>query len=318
MARRRTALILALPGVLTLGCSGAGTAPVTTAVDQPGLPVVYVGPDGFETTITDRSRIVTLSGDFSEIVWELGLGDNLVGVDLSSTYPREEMRALPKIGVEFRLLTEPILVLEPTVVIGDLDASPPAVIEQVREAGVPVVIFPRFSGVSGPAEKIRETARVLGVPQDGESLAGSVEADLAEVLTLAEGVVERPRVAVVYVARPDTILLLGDGSLLDGLLSAVGAEDVAPLAGADGMVPFTAEAIVRAAPDVIITASRGIDALDGLDGFLGIPGIAQTPAGRNRAVLVYDDLYLLGIGPRTGQVAMEILLALHPYLAAGR
>lgn len=314
MARHRIAVLI-LGFWLLAACSSATTAPSTTQPDQSGLPVVYVGPDGVETTVTDRSRIVSLSGDFSEIVWELGLGDNLVGVDLSSVYPRDEMRALPKIGVEFRLLTEPILVLEPTVVIGDVDASPQSVIEQLRAAGVPVVIFPRFAGVDAPAEKIRETARVLGVPDTGERVAAAVEADLAEVLALAQGVEERPRVAVVYVARPDTILLLGDGSLLDGLLAAVGAEDVAPLAGADGMVPFTAEAIVQAAPDVIITGSRGIDALDGLDGFLALPGIAQTPAGRDRAVLVYDDLYLLGLGPRTGQAAMEILLDLHPYLA---
>jgi hypothetical protein len=107
---------------------------------------------------------VSLSGDYSEIISALGLGYLLVGVDLSSVYPKEEMRAKPKIGVEFRLLAEPILVLEPTLAIGDSDASPPEVIEQVRGAGVPVVIFPRFEGLTGPAEKIRALAAVLGWP----------------------------------------------------------------------------------------------------------------------------------------------------------
>lgn len=313
----RMALVAAVLVVVAACADTGGSTTTALPADQAGLPVTYISADGVETVITDRSRIVSLSGDFSEIIWELGLGDNLVGVDLSSVYPPDVMLTKPKVGVEFRLLTEPILVLEPTVVIGDLDAAPPAVIEHVRQAGVPVVIFPRFSGVSAPAEKIRETARVLGVSETGDALASRVQAEIDVVIALAADVVDRPRVAVVYVARPDTILLLGSGSLLDGFLAAVGAQDVGPLAGVDGMVPFTPEAIVSAAPDIIITASRGIDALDGLDGFLALPGIAQTPAGRDRAILVYDDLYLLGLGPRTGQVAMEILLALHPHLAPG-
>lgn len=287
----------------------------TTAIPTPGLPVTYTGADGATSTITDASRIVTLSGDFAEIVWELGLADNLVGVDLSAVYPLDVMRPKPKIGVEFRILPEPILVLEPTVVIGDVDASPGEVIEQVRAAGVPVVILPRHAGVDAPAEKIRAVAGILGVSDAGERLATRVQGEIDAALALVATAESRPRVAVVYVATEDTILMLGRNTVFDGLLEALGVDNVGPAAGADGFVPLTAEAMVAAGPEIIITASRGFDGLGGMDGFVELPGVAQTPAGRNRRVLVYEDLYLLGLGPRTGMLLEELARDLHPELS---
>jgi iron complex transport system substrate-binding protein len=311
MRIRTGVLLLALAVV---ACGGE-TAPAATPVTTPGLPTSYTGPDGVTSEVTDVSRIVSLSGDYSEIISALGLGYLLVGVDLSSVYPKEEMRAKPKIGVEFHLLAEPILVLEPTVAIGDSDASPPEVIEQVRGAGVPVVIFPRYEGLAGPAAKIRAVAAVLGLAEAGEVLATQVEIEIAAAIALAETTTSRPRVAVVYAATSDTILLLAGNTIFSGVIDALGAIDVGPDAGVDGFVPLTAEAIVAAAPEIIITAERGFEGLGGLEGFLALPGIAQTPAGQAGRVLVYEDLYLLGLGPRTGQLAAQLVRDLHPELA---
>jgi len=308
--RVRAVVLLAI----AVAACGASPAPEATPVTTPGLPVTYVGADGVSTTVTDVARIVSFSGDYSEIIVALGLGDNLAGVDLSSVYPLDVMRAKPKIGVEFRLLAEPILVLDPTLAIGDLDASPYTVVEQVRNAGVPVVILPRYEGLDAPGDKIRAVSGVLGLSEEGEVLATRVEAEIAAAVALAATTTSRPRVAVVYAATSDTVLLLAGNTVFSGVLDALGAIDVGPDAGVDGFVPLTAEAIVAAAPDVIITAERGFEGLDGLEGFLGLPGLAQTPAGMSGRVLVYEDLYLLGMGPRTGQLAEELVRDLHPEL----
>ena len=57
------------------GACGSEPVPAGSPVTTPGLPTTYTDSDGVTTEVTDVSRIVTLSGDFSEIVWELGLGD---------------------------------------------------------------------------------------------------------------------------------------------------------------------------------------------------------------------------------------------------
>ena len=110
------------------------------------------------------------------------------------------------------------------------------------------------------------------------------------------------------------LLLLGDNTVFEGLLEALGAEDVAPAAGSDAFVPLTAEAIAAAAPEVIITARRGFDNRGGLDGFLALPGVAQTPAAKSGRILVYDDSLLLSLGPRTGQLLAQMVQDLHPDL----
>ncbi|MDX1690586.1 MAG: ABC transporter substrate-binding protein [Acidimicrobiia bacterium] len=313
--RHRTLLTALALLLAACGSEGTDATADTTAIPTPGLPATYTGPDGVTTTVESAARIVSLSGDYTEIVFALGLGPNVVGVDLSSVHPLEEVRPIPKVGVEFRLFTEPILDLEPTVVLGDIDASPSTVIDQLRSAGVPVVIFDRAAGITAPPRKIREVARVLGVPERGDALAARVEAEIADAAARTADVEDRPRVALVYVAgRGDTILLLGEGSVAEGVFEAIGAEDVAPEAGADGFVPLTAEALVAGDPEVIITAERGIADLGGMDEFLALPGVAQTTAGRNGAVLVYEDLYLLGLGPRTGDLLDEVIDDLHPEL----
>jgi iron complex transport system substrate-binding protein len=135
------------------------------------------------------------------------------------------------------------------------------------------------------------------------------------VVAATAAVEERPPAAVVYLAnRGSTILMLGDNTVMEGLLEAAGAIDVAPAAGADGMMPLTPEALAGGAPDYIITTDRGIDATGGLEGFLEIPGVGETPAAAAGNILVFEDLYLLGLGPRTGQLLRDLATAFHPDL----
>lgn len=316
--RRFLALVVSLAVVAASGCGDddGGGGNDTTAVETPGLPVTYTGADGVESTVDDVSRIVTLSGEFTEIVFALGLGPNIVGVDLSSVYPKEETAPIPKIGVERLLLAEPILARNPTVVIGDVDATPYEVVEQVRQAGVPVVIFPRFQGVEAPGTKIQAVADILGISERGAELVAEVEAGIEAVVGKAATVETRPRAAVVYLAnRGETILLLGENTVMEGLIAAAGGEDVAPAAGSDGMLPLTPEALAAGAPVFIITTERAYAAAGGQEGFLEIPGVAQTPAAASGNILVFEDTFLLNLGPRTPDLLEELFAAFHPDLA---
>jgi len=317
MTRRSFVLILAL-AALVAACGGSSEDVTggTTAIPTPGLPVTYTGPDGVTTTVEDASRIVTLSGEFTETVFALGLGDNVVAVDLSSVYPDEAL-GLPKVGVEFRLLAEPIIAAEPTVVIGDEDVIPRVAIEQVRAAGIPVVIFPARTSIEAPAAKIRETAHILGIEEQGEQLESAVQREIDDAIALATQAETRPRVAFVYIASDDTVLLFGESTVGGGLMAAAGAINVASDLGIDGWVPLTPEALVAGDPEVIMTASRGIETVGGIEAFLEMPGVAETKAAADGRVLVYEDLYILGLGPRAGQALMQVVLDLHPELAEG-
>ncbi len=201
------------------------------------------------------------------------------------------------------------------MVIGDEDVIPWDVIEQVRAAGVPVVIFPALTDMDAPVTKVRQVASVLGISEQGEELALEVQADIDEAMALAAGAAGEPRVAFVYIASDDTVLMFGEDTVGGALLTAAGGYNVARDLGIDGWVPLTPEALVAGDPDIIITASRGVETVGGVDAFLALPGVAETRAAADGNVLVYEDLYLLGLAPRAGEALRELVLDLHPELA---
>src|SRR5690606_25223164 len=87
------------------------------------------------------ARIVCVSKQLNEIIFALGAGDRLVGVDLSSTYPPEAAK-LPTVGYHRLLSAEGITSLNPTVVFHDGNIAPAAVMTQLEQVGVPVKEFP--------------------------------------------------------------------------------------------------------------------------------------------------------------------------------
>ncbi len=281
---------------------------------DPQLPVTVTDYDGNDVTIDDVSRIVPLSGDIAEIIWGLGLGDNIVGVDFSAVYP-EELLDLPKIGVERNLNAEGILSLTPTVVIGKDAAGPPPVLEQVRGAGVPVVIIGEPQTIDAPVVKILATAEALGVPDNGEHLAAETQKSIDSAIALASQVEDRPRAIVLYLQQGGIQLVAGGGTVASAMLEAAGAIDTAVESRIMGYQPVTAEALVAAAPEIIVTQTLGVESVGGVEALQQIPGIAETPAAQSGRIYVYPDELLLGMTPRTGDQLMAMIADFHPELA---
>jgi iron complex transport system substrate-binding protein len=287
----------------------------TPVAATPQLPVTVQDKDGNDVTVTDVSRIVPLSGDIAEIVWGLGLGENIVGVDLSATYPEGAFDGLPSIGFERTLSAEGILSLNPTVVIGKEQAGPKSALEQIRAAGVPVVIVAEPQDMTAPVSKIRAVSAALGVPAAGEALATQTQSEIDAAVARAKTATSHPTVMFLYVRGGGTQLIGGVGSIADAAIQAAGAIDAGSAAGIQGFMPLTAEAMVAAQPDFIIMPQSGLDSIGGMEELLKIPGIAETPAAKNNNILAYDDLLLLGMTPRTGQILNELVTVLHPELA---
>lgn len=297
----------------TTAASPSPTAPAVQAEAKPVLPAKVKDKDGQEITVSDVSRIVVLNGDLTEVVYALGLGENVVGVDTSATYP-PEAKEKPKIGYQRSLNAEGILSLQPTVIIGSELAGPPPVIEQIRGAGVPVVLFKTVSSLDDVTRKINDVATALGVPNRGKLLADETKREIDEALALAAKAKSKPRVAFLYLRGSTTQVMMGKGSGADVLITAAGAIYAGAEAGIAGSKPLTPEALVSAAPDVILVLTAGLQSVGGVDGLLQIPGVAQTPAGQQRRVVDFDDQYLLGLGPRAGKALKELIQALHPEL----
>lgn len=293
----------------------AATATPEPAPSDPTLPATVTDAYGDEVVVDDVSRIVVLNGDFTEVVFALGLGANIAAVDSSATYPREAL-ALPKVGYQRTLSAEGILAMRPSVVIGSSSAGPAEVIEQVRSTGVPVVILDAVFTLDGVGKKIRGVAQALGVPERGEEIASGVEKEIAEVRALAAQAEERPSAVFFYMRGLDTLLIGGAGDLSHELFEASGAVSGGAAAGVrEPWVPLTSEALVAANPDCIVAFTAGLESVGGAEGLKRIPGVAQTNAAANGCILDFEGLYFRGGGPRTGALLRELLAAFQPELA---
>ncbi|WP_420612423.1 heme/hemin ABC transporter substrate-binding protein [Candidatus Spongiisocius sp.] len=263
-----------------------------------------------EVSISDTSRIVTLNGDINEVVYALGLGDAVVGNDLSATFPSETLD-LPKIGYQRTLNAEGILSLGPTVVIGNEEAGPPEALAQVRNAGVPVVILPDETTLEGAVRKVLMVGEVLGIAERAAELAAQIEAQVAAARALVPAGAAPPRIGFIYARGPDILFLAGRDTPSESLVRAAGGIDAGAEAGLADFTPLTAEGLAAANPDWLILTVDGLESVGGIDGLLDIPGVAQTAAGQHRRVLAFDDLAFLGLTPRVGKVLESLIASLY-------
>ena len=318
----RTRLLSATVALLALAVAGGAAGGASARTDAapapvekaPVLPARVQDVNGKTVVIRNVSRIVPLNGDIAETIFTLGLTSRVVGVDTSALYPKQTVDKLPKIGYQRTLSAEGILSLRPTVVIGSTEAGPPHVLEQIRAAGVTVLVIPEIVALNAGPRKLRLLGRALGVPKRGERLAKQVEGQIATAKREAATTTTRPRVAFLYVRGAPVQMIGGKNTRADTMIAAAGGRDAGSEIGIDGFRPITAESLVSAAPDVILVPDAGAPVGRGNRGPAPNPGSRADARGKNRRVIHYDDALLLGLGPRTGSALRQLVRGLHPEL----
>jgi len=259
----------------------------------------------------DTSRIVTLGGSVTEIVYALGAGDQVVGVDASSIYP-EAATEKPDVGYFREVPAEGVLSLDPSLILALDGTGPPAVLDQFRSAGVRTVLVPDTPSVAGTKQKIRKIGDLLGRAAAADSLIQGLEQDLEAAQALRQEATTTPRVLFIYARGTGSMSVAGRGSSAEAMIELAGAENA--ITGFEGYKPMAAEAVVSAEPDVILMLTRGLGSIGGAEGLMEQPGIKLTPAGKNRRIVAMDDLLLLGFGPRLGTAVKRLTKKLHPGL----
>ena len=115
------------------------------------------------------------------------------------------------------------------------------------------------------------------------------------------------RIAFLYLRGGSAIYLLGgQGSGADSLIEHLGAIDVGAQKFTQAFSPITSESLIATDPEIILVMSKGLESVGGIEGLVSLPGIAQTKAGKNRAVIAVDDSLLLSFGPRTPDLLRQL------------
>ncbi|MDH0863382.1 ABC transporter substrate-binding protein [Mitsuaria sp. GD03876] len=256
-------------------------------------------------------RIISIGGALTELIYELGAQGELVGVDSTSLYPAAATK-LPNVGYARTLAAEGLLSLAPTLVVATEEAGPPPVLRQLEAAKVPLHVLRSEFHFEGVLERTRRLGELLGREAQAAALAQKLQAEWAasraRVTTLAAGH-RAPRVLFVLSNAANQARIAGSATGADAMIVYAGGTNA--LADAQGYKMLSPEAAIAAAPDVILATTQGVEASGGVDGLLKLPGLAQTPAGQQRRVLVMETMELLGFGPRAPRALATLAQGLH-------
>ncbi|MFD6890463.1 hemin ABC transporter substrate-binding protein [Streptomyces sp. NPDC059957] len=318
-----TSVVLAL-GVSACGgtatpspATGAGAPAVPDRVEPlapapvPVLPATVASADGAEVTVASADRVVPLTGGLNEIVYTLGLGPKVVAKDITATF--EQAAELPVVTRGHDVSAESVLSLRPTLVLAETTSGPAEAIQQIRDAGIPLLVVAPAKSLEDVAKRTDTVAAALGVKEAGARLNQRTADRIAAARGALPASGKKPRVAFLYLRGTASVYLMGGSDSGAGsLLEAAGAVDTGPESGlGKDFTPITSEALAAAAPDAILVMSKGLESVGGVDGLVKIPGVAQTPAGMDRRVITVDDGVLLNYGPRTDQVLTSLITQLY-------
>lgn len=295
---RKTAII-----ALALLLSGCSQTPVasTYTISQDDVRSISLTTE----TSLSVSRVVVLANGVAEIIQSLNAQAVIVGRDISST--EDSLTDIPIVTSGHQVLPEKVIALKPDLVLIDASTGPKAAIETIKAAGISVVETPEIWSLQDLPIKIRAVGRAIGAQEQAEELVKQLNQSLD-----AAAVKNSPRVAFLYLRGTSSVYLIGGaGSGADSLLTAIGAIDVGAQTLDRPFNTLTAESLAALNPDVILVMSKGLESVGGIEGLLKLPGVAQTRAGKNSAVIDVDDSLLLSFGPRTPSLVDALAKALN-------
>lgn len=257
-----------------------------------------------------QHRIITAGSALTETVCALGDCDKIVASDRTSLYP-ESIQKLPSIGYRGSINAEGIISLKPTLIIAEKDYVKDEVLAQLTASGIKLLIIDRKMTVEDTKKYIAQIAEVLGRQAEGKKLIAEIDAELNDAKALLKKATSNPKVLGVYNRGAATISMAGKDTFGE-IINYVGAQNV--FTSVEGYKPLNTEALIAGNPDYLITTSYGLESIGGVEGFLKIPGVAQTNAGKKKQIISIDTLMLTNFGPRVGKAIKEIIYLIHPEL----
>ena len=275
-------------GLLAVGLLALPMAPQAQAVDAP--------------------RVVTLGGAVTEIAVALGAEDLLIARDSTSTYPPSVMD-LPDVGYVRALSPEGVLSVAPDLILSEKGAGPAETIAVLEAAGVEFVTMPDDPTPQGVLNKIDAVAMSLRLPAAGAALKAEVAAGLEAAQARAEAVTEPQRVLFVLSLQGGRVMAGGEGSSAEGIIRLAGGVNAAT--GFEGYKQMTDEAVIAAAPDLILMMDREGEQAITAEDVQAHPALGLTPAAEKGRIVRMDGMLLLGFGPRTPEAATALHDALY-------
>lgn len=285
-----TLLTLAL--VLT-SCTPGEQTPAQYVVDDLGRQVAINGTP---------ERIISLAPSNTEILFALGLADNVVGVTMYCDYP-PEAQDKEKVGDYYRPDIEKIIALQPDLVLAT-DFHRFDLIPALEDQGFAVfAVAPQtLEDVLASIEKI---GMITGKEAEALGLVNGMKGKIKEMEALTQELEQKPR--VFYMTWHDPMWTVGRNTWIDDLINAAGGVNIFSQYFESGAM-VEIEWVIARDPEIIITSELCYDWA------LNASELASTNASRTGRIYTLDDDLVQRPGPRLVKGLEWFAYFIHPDL----
>jgi iron complex transport system substrate-binding protein len=259
-------------------------------------------------------RIVSTAPSITELLYALGLGDRVVGVDRYSRYPVEALRK-PKIGDYANPNLEAIAALRPDLVI--IPTNPVKLGDRLGLLRLKVLELDQES-IAKLYDSFRIVGQAAGATAQAAKLTSTVQAQLDNIRARAAPL-KKTRMMFVVGRTPnrlDGLIVVGQASYLNEIIALAGGDNV--FRDAVASYPgVSLEEVLARNPDVIVDMGDMADTVGVTDAHKReVTSLWERLASvgavkQHRVYAVASDIYVVP-GPRVVDAAKAFFEMLHP------
>lgn len=255
---------------------------------------------------TPTRRVVSLAPNVTELLFAIGAGDQVVGIDRYSDQPAGRVEHLPSVGSDYEPSLEKIVGLTPDLVFLSRSANRRETADALERLGVPSFIT-ETPAVADMPRTLRDLGRLTGHAAEAEAQWTGVQAGFAAVRARVAG---RPRPRVLVVVWPEPLYVAGRETFTHDLIDVAGGQNVA--ADARGYATFPLERVLALAPEIIVLPTHAAGGTGDAAAVAYWSRWPSLPAVRDHRVFAIEDAIVSRPGARLVEGAERLAALLHP------
>jgi iron complex transport system substrate-binding protein len=270
------------------------------------FPITIMDDSGVKITITEApQRIISLAPSSTEILFAVGAGDQVVGVTDFCDYPYNfadwiAEGKMSTIGNYWQPAIEPIIALEPDLILASGGGASDEVADKLRGLGYNVIMLDPAT-LSDVLYNIDIIGKATGHANKATDLLTSLQARIDVITSKVTGISDKPKVYIEI--WDDPLMASAKGSYIDDILTIVGGINI--FADATTSYPIvSSDVVISKNPDIILTESGNVA---DRAGWSNINAVINNK--------VYDrgsDATYIRPGPRLVDALEELAKIVHP------
>ncbi|MHB7934200.1 ABC transporter substrate-binding protein [Staphylococcus haemolyticus] len=253
-------------------------------------------------------RIVSLMPSNTEILYELGLGKDVVGVSTVDDYPKDVKKGKEQFNT-MNLNKEALLKVKPDLILAheSQKGTSKKVLDSLEKNGVKVVYVKDAQSLDQTYETFKQIGKVTGREHEANELVDETKHNVEKVIKSVPRHHRSQSVFMEVSSKPE-IYTAGKHTFFDDMLAQLDAKN--SFSNIEGWKPVDKESIIKKNPDILIS-TEGLSKSDYYKVIKKRDGFRQIKAVKNGRIETVDGDEISRPGPRIDEGLKQLRDAIY-------